>query len=87
MGNLILLFYKIQLFLDRGIILVAILSDLEQNFDHVLGSLVDVGFMQDAAELVVDGHGYLRIELLDVLANLSHQTHGNLNAVVSRLVQ
>jgi hypothetical protein len=57
--NLVLLFDKIQLFLDRGIILVAILSDLEQNFDHVLGSLVDVGFVQNATELVVNGHGNL----------------------------
>jgi len=84
--NLILFFDKIQLFLDRRIILVAVLSDLEQDFDHVLGSLVDVGFVQDAAELIVDSHGDLRIELFDVLANLSHQTHGNLDAVVSRLV-
>jgi hypothetical protein len=86
-GNLILLFDKIQLFLDRGVILVAILSDLEQNFNHVLGSLIDVGFVQDTTELVVDGHGDLRIELLDVLADLPHQTDGNLDAVVSGLVQ
>jgi hypothetical protein len=86
-GNLILLFDKIQLFLDRGIILVAILSDLEQNFDHVLGSLIDVGLVQDTTELVVDSHRDLRIELLDVLADLSHQTDGNLDAVVSGLVQ
>lgn len=58
-SNLILLFDKIQLFLDRGVILVAILSDLEQNFDHVLCSLVDIGFVQDTAELIVDGHGDL----------------------------
>jgi hypothetical protein len=87
MSNLILLFDKIQLFLDRGVILVAILSDLEQDFDHVLCSLVDIGFVQDTAELIVDGHGDLRIELFDVLTNLSHQPHSNLNAVVSGLVQ
>jgi hypothetical protein len=44
-GDLILLFNKIQLFLDRGIVLVAILSDLEQDLDHVLRSLVNVGFV------------------------------------------
>lgn len=58
-GNLILLFYKVQLFFDRWVILVAVLSDLEQDFDHVLCSLVDVGFVQDTAELIVDSHGDL----------------------------
>jgi hypothetical protein len=37
--------------------------------------------------LIVDGHGDLRIELFDMLTNFSHQTHGNLNAIVSGLVQ
>jgi hypothetical protein len=58
-GNLVFLFYKIQLFLDRWIVLVTVLSNLEQDFDHVLCSLVDVGFVQDTAELVVDSHGDL----------------------------
>jgi hypothetical protein len=86
-GNLILLFHKVQLFLYSKVVLVAVLSDLKENLDHVLGSFVNISFVQNAAKLVVDSHGDLRVELLDMLANFSHQSYGNFDTIISRLVQ
>lgn len=86
-GDLVILLDQIQFFLDGKVILVLVLSDLEQNFNHVLNSLVNVGLVENVAELVEDGEGDLRVELFDVLTNFLHQAHGNLNTVISRLVQ
>jgi hypothetical protein len=55
MRNLIFLFHEIQLFPDRWIIFIAILSYLEQDLNHVLNALIDVGLMQNAAELIEYG--------------------------------
>lgn len=86
-GDLVLLFDQIQVLLDGGVVLVTIFPDLEQDFDHVLHALVDIGLVQDAAELVEHSKGNLSVELLNVLADLLHQTDGNLDAVVGGLVE
>lgn len=87
MGDLILLFNQIKLVLDGGIVLVLVLADLEEHFNHILNTLVDVCFMENTAELIEDGKGDLRVELFNVLADLLHQTDGNFNAVISGLVK
>jgi hypothetical protein len=45
MGDLIFLFDQVKLLLDGWIILVLIFSDLEQNFNYILDSLVNVRLM------------------------------------------
>lgn len=58
-GDLILLLYQIQLVLDCRVVFVLVLSDLEQDLNHVLDSLVDISLVEDAAELIKDGQGDL----------------------------
>ncbi len=52
MGDLVLLLDQVQLLLDGGVVLELVLADLEQHLDHVLHAAVDVGLVQDVAELV-----------------------------------
>lgn len=87
MGDLVFLFHQIQLLLHSRIILVLVLAYLEQYFNHVLHSLVDISFVQDASELIVDCQSNLRVHLFDMLSHFLHQPHSDLNAVVCRLVQ
>ena len=87
MCDLIFLFHKVQLFFQRRIVLVFVFPDLEQNFNHVLHSLVNVRLVEDTSELVVDGKGNLRVHLLHVLANFLRQANRNLHTIVCRLVQ
>lgn len=42
MRDLVLFLYKIQLLLDRRVVLVSFSSDLEENLYHVLNALIDV---------------------------------------------
>lgn len=52
MGDLIFLFHEIQLVFHRRVVLVSIFAHLEQNFNHVLHPLVDIGLVEDISELV-----------------------------------
>lgn len=45
MRDLILFFNEVQLFLDSWVVLVPVLTDLEQNLDHILDSLINVCFV------------------------------------------
>jgi len=87
MCDLIFLFHKVQLFFQCRVVLVFVFPDLEQHFNHVLHSLVNVRLVEDTPELVVDGKGNLRVHLLHVLANFLRQANCNLHTVVRRLVQ
>jgi len=85
---LILLFDKVQLFFDGGVVLVLVPSDLEQYLDHVLRSLLQIcGLVEDRSELVEYGHGNGRVEFFKMLATFSAQADCNLNAVVRRLME
>lgn len=85
--NLVLLFHKIQLFFQCGIVLVLVFPNLEQHFDHVLDSLVDIRFMQNAPELIIHSKCNLRVHFFHVLSHLLGQSNSNLHTVVCRLVQ
>jgi hypothetical protein len=87
MGDLVLLLNQVQLLLDNRVILVFVLAHLEQDLDHVLRTAVDVGLVQDVAELVENGVGNRRGHLLQKQANLAHESNGNLDAVVGWLLK
>jgi hypothetical protein len=53
MCDLVFFLHKVKLFLESRIVLVLVLSDLEQDLNHVLHPLVDVRLVQDAPELIV----------------------------------
>ena len=87
MCDLIFLFHKVQLFFQCRIVLVFVFPDLEQHFNHVLHSFVNVRLVEDTPELIVDSEGNLRVHLLHVLANFLRQANCDLHTVVRRLVQ
>lgn len=87
MRDLVFLFYQVQLFANRWVVLVLILAHLEQHFNHILNPLVDIRLMQDVPEPVKDQKSNRRTHLLHVLADLPRQTNGDFDAVVGRLVQ
>lgn len=68
-------------------VLELVLADLEQDFNHVLCSLVDIGFVQDISELVKDGDGNRRLHVLEVLTNFSAESNCDFYTVIGRLVQ
>lgn len=86
MCDLIFFFHEIQLLLECRVVLVFVLSDLEQHFDHVLNSLVDIRLVKDAPELIVDSECDLRVHLFHVLANFLRQANCDLHAVICGLV-
>ncbi|GJC95161.1 hypothetical protein ColKHC_03987 [Colletotrichum higginsianum] len=85
--DLVLLFHQVQLLLDGWVVLEAVLPDLEEDLDHVLHALVDVGLVQHVPQLVPDSQGDSGLHVLQMLANLAHEVDSNLDAVVGRLVE
>lgn len=71
MRNLVLFLHQIQLIFNSRVVLVLILSDLEQYFYHVLYSLVNVGFIQDIPKLIKHRQCNWLIQILQLLANFS----------------
>jgi len=87
MGDLILFLDEIKLFLDGRILLVSVFPYLEKNLDHILGSLVDIGFVEDISELIVNCIGNCGIHLFQKLPNLSGDTNRYLDTIIGRFVQ
>ena len=87
MCDLVLLFNQIQLFLYSRVILKLVLSHLEQHLDHVLRSLIDIGFVQNVSELIKDYIRNRALHLLHVLSNFTAETDRDLNTVICRLVE
>ena len=87
MSDLIFLLYKIQLVLDRRVVFIPIFAHLEQHFDHILYSLIDIGFVKNVSKLVEHRQSNRTAHFLQMLSNLSCKTHCNLNAVVRRLMK
>jgi hypothetical protein len=87
MGNLIFLFHQIQLFLDSRVVLEPILPDLEQNLNHILHALVDVGFVKNMSKLVKHRESNLAVHFLEMLSNLACQADSNFDAIVGRFVK
>ncbi|KAL1844922.1 hypothetical protein VTK73DRAFT_1506 [Phialemonium thermophilum] len=86
-GDLVLLLDQVQLLAHGRVVLEAVAAHLEQHLDHVLHAAVDVGLVQDGAELVEDEAGHLRVHVLEVLAHLAGQADGDLDAVVGGALQ
>jgi hypothetical protein len=87
MCDLILFLHQVKLLLDCWVVLIPVLAYLEQDFDHVLHALVDIGFVEDISELVEDGVGDLGVHFFQVLADFPSQANCNFHAVVSGLVK
>ncbi len=87
MCDLIFLLHKIQFIFDSWIILIFILADLKENFDHVLHSLVDIGFVKDVPELIEYCKRDCLVHLFQMLSNFPCQADCNLNTVICRFVE
>lgn len=85
--DLILFLHKVELLFNGRVVFVSILSDLKEHFNHVLDTLVNVCFMEDAAELIEDCQRDRPTHLFEVLTDFSSQADGYLHGVVRRLVQ
>lgn len=70
MCDLIFLFHQVQLLADRRVVLVLILTHLEQYLDHILHPLINIRLMQDVPESVKDQESDRRTHFLHVLPNL-----------------
>jgi hypothetical protein len=86
MGDLIFLLHQIQLFLYGWIVFVAILSNLKQDFNHILDSLIDICFVKNASKLVENRQGDWTAHLFQVLSNLTSQTNCDFDAIIGGLV-
>lgn len=85
--NLVFFFDKIKLVLDCRIVLVLVFPNLEKHLNHVLHSFVDIGFVQDVPELIVDCHSNFGLKLLKMLTDFLHESYSNFDTVVAWLVQ
>ena len=50
MGVLVVLLYQIQLLRNTGVVLEAVLANLEHDLNHVLGPLVEGALVQDVSQ-------------------------------------
>ena len=87
MRDLIVLFHQIQLILDRRVILVPVLSHLEQDLNHVLDALIDISLVKDVSELVEDSQRNRCTHFLQMLTHFSCQSHSDLDAIIGRFVK
>ena len=87
MGDLIFFFHKIEFFFDSWIILVLVLSYLEQHLNHILRPLVNRVFVQNLAEAVKNKYCNLLAHFLKMLTDFSCQTYCNFDRVIRRLVE
>jgi hypothetical protein len=87
MCDLILFLHQIKLLLDCLVILIPVLAHLEQDFNHVLHTLIDIGFVEDIPELVENGIRDLRVHFLQVLSDFPGETDCDFHAVVGGLVE
>jgi hypothetical protein len=87
MSNLVLFLDKIKFFFDCRVILVAILSDLEQHLNHILDSLVNICLVKDISELIKYGHGDWPTHLLQMLSDLPRKAYRYLHTVVGGFMQ
>lgn len=85
--NLILLLNKIQLLLHRRIILEPVFAHLKQHLNHVLRTLINIGFVQNISELIKDDGRNRRPHLLEKLSNLSAEPNRNLHTIIRRFIE
>lgn len=82
MRDNVLLFDEIETFGNDRVVLVFVLADLEQDFDHVLDPLVDPTLVQDGAESIENPVVCAGRVLREEGADFAHERDGNLDRVV-----
>jgi hypothetical protein len=87
MCDLIFFLDQVEFLPDRRVVLISVFPNLEQNFDHVLCSFVDIGLVQNAAKLVKYSQRYGLAHFLQVLSYFSRQADGDFHRVVRRFVE
>lgn len=87
MRNLLVLLDQVQSFGDDRVILELVPPDLEQDLDHVLDPLVDSSLVEDGPETLK--HSVVRLGRVfgEESSDLSHETDGDLYAVVCGLLE
>lgn len=82
MRDLLLLLHQIQPLRNCRVVLVLVLSHLEQHLDHVLAPLANGAFMEYRTESLEDGVVRLGAVLGQEQTDLSHEANGDLDRVV-----
>ena len=84
MRNLIFLLHQVQPLGNDGIILVLVLADLEQDFDHILHTLAYGPFVEHGTESFVQDVVRFWVVLREESTDLAHEADGDFDAVVCR---
>jgi hypothetical protein len=87
MSDLIFFLHQIELVLDGRIVLIFVLANLKEYLDHILDSLIDVGLVQDTAELIEDCERDRATHFLQMLPDLPRKANSNLNTIICGLVE
>lgn len=87
MCNLLIVVHQIELWGNWWVVLVLILANLEQNFDHVLCALLHLALMQQVAKSLKDTLVSARGLLCKERSNLLHESNCNLYRVVCGLAE
>lgn len=86
-GNLVVLFYQVKALWNNDVVLVLVFSNLEENLDHVLYTLVDSALMQDSTESFVNPVVSARRIFGKVRAYFTHEANSNFHRVVGWLLE
>lgn len=82
MGNLLVLLDKVETFGNDGVVLILVLANLHQDFNHVLNTLANAALIEDGSEALVDSRvGFGRI-LGEEGTNFSHEANCNFNGII-----
>ena len=83
MSDLVILLDQIQALRDDWVILVFILSNLHQNFNHILNPLTDISFVQHGPEsFIYEAIGLGRV-FREVSTDFSHEPDGDFDGIIS----
>jgi hypothetical protein len=87
MRDLLVLLHQVESFRYRRIVLVPILPDLEENFDHVLTPLTDSTLMQDCSESLEHRVVGFRAVFGQKEPDFTHESDGYFDGIVGRAVK
>lgn len=87
MSNLFFLLYQIQSLGNGRIVLVPVLPDLEEHFNHVLTSLADSSFVQNRSESLKNGIVGFWTVFSEEKPDFTHESDGDFDGIVGRSVE
>lgn len=87
MCDLVVLLNQVQFLLDNRVVLEFLLSCLEQDLNHVLCPLVNIGFVEDLAEAVKDGVGNGRGHFFEEEPDMFREFDCDLDGVICRALE